>query len=70
MSQGAGSSGVAPSGASPSGAAPSGTGGGGGGGGNASKINSENFLRGGWQTNDNGIVEFLTVYPGFCKCLS
>lgn len=50
------------------GAAPSGSGsGGGGGGGSASKIYEENFLRGGWQTNDNGIVEFLTVYPGFCK---
>lgn len=52
-------------GAAPSGAAPSG--GGGGGGGSASKIYEENFLRGGWQTNSNGLVEFLTVYPGFCK---
>ena len=51
------------------GAAPSGSGGGDGqaGGGGSSKNNEENFLRGGWQTNDNGIVEFLTVYPGFCK---
>ena len=50
------------------GAAPSGSGGGGGGGGGSSaKLYEENFLRGGWQTNDNGIVEFLTVYPGFCK---
>jgi len=60
----------APSGISMTpGAAPSGSGGGGDGaaGGGSSKINEENFLRGGWQTNDNGIVEFLTVYPGFCK---
>ncbi len=47
------------------GAAPSG--GGGGGGGSASKVYNDNFLRGGWQTNSNGLVEFLTVYPGFCK---
>lgn len=60
-------SGSAPSGASMSqGAAPSGSGMVGGGGG-SSKNNEENFLRGGWQTNDNGLVEFLTVYPGFCK---
>jgi len=60
----------APSGMSMTpGAAPSGTSGGGGGGGGSSKADSENFLRGGWQTNDNGLVEFFTVYPGFCKCL-
>ena len=50
------------------GAAPSGSGNGGGGGdGGSGKNNEENFLRGGWQTNNNGLVEFLTVYPGFCK---
>jgi protocatechuate 3,4-dioxygenase beta subunit len=28
---------------------------------------SYNFLRGGWQTNDNGIVTFNTIFPGFCE---
>jgi hypothetical protein len=61
-------SGNAQSGASMTpGAAPSGSGTGGGGGGGSSKANTENFLRGGWQTNDNGLVEIVSVYPGFCK---
>jgi hypothetical protein len=63
-------------GAPPSGsdtAVPSGTGGmgpgggEGGGGGSSSKTDDYNFLRGGWQTNDAGIVAFKTIYPGFCK---
>ena len=27
--------------------------------------NSETFLRGGWHTDSNGIVELTTVYPGY-----
>jgi len=41
--------------------------GGGGGGGNATMTDNFNFLRGGWQTNDQGIVTFNTIYPGFCE---
>ena len=26
---------------------------------------NETFLRGGWQTNENGIVELTTIFPGF-----
>ena len=63
MSMGGG--GAVPSGASPSG------GGGGGGDGTAGMssgmTDSYNFLRGGWQTNDAGIVTFNTIFPGFCK---
>lgn len=46
---------------------PSGTGGDGGGGMSSSMTDSYNFLRGGWQTNENGIVTFNTIFPGFCK---
>ncbi|KAG8786662.1 hypothetical protein FRC20_004790 [Serendipita sp. 405] len=61
------SGGAAPSG----GAMPSGGGGGdaqggtGGGVASASMTDSYNFLRGGWPTNDAGIVTFNSVYPGF-----
>lgn len=43
------------------------TGGGGDGGGGMSSAMTDNynFLRGGWQTNENGIVTFNTVFPGF-----
>lgn len=27
------------------------------------------FLRGGVPTNENGILEFKTIYPGFCESL-
>ncbi|KAG8840891.1 hypothetical protein FRB91_005547 [Serendipita sp. 411] len=44
----------------------SGGGGGGGGGGMSSgKTDNNNFLRGGYTTNANGVVELLTIYPGF-----
>lgn len=56
-----GSGGATPSGGG-SGAAPSG---GGGGGGMSVKTDGYNFLRGGWQTNENGIVTFNTIFPGF-----
>ena len=26
---------------------------------------SETFLRGGWNTDSNGVVEITTIYPGF-----
>jgi hypothetical protein len=26
-----------------------------------------NFLRGGWETNKNGIVTFNTIFPGYCE---
>lgn len=26
---------------------------------------NETFLRGGWATNENGLVEITTIYPGF-----
>jgi protocatechuate 3,4-dioxygenase beta subunit len=26
---------------------------------------NETFLRGGWHTNENGIVELTTIFPGF-----
>ncbi|KIM22474.1 hypothetical protein M408DRAFT_322976 [Serendipita vermifera MAFF 305830] len=42
-----------------------GGGGPGGGGGGSSKTDANNFLRGGYQTNANGVVELLTIYPGF-----
>jgi hypothetical protein len=51
----------------PSGTGGMGPGGGEGGGGGSSKTDDYNFLRGGWQTNDAGIVAFKTIYPGFCK---
>jgi protocatechuate 3,4-dioxygenase beta subunit len=41
-----------------------GSGGGGGGGGN-SIVRNETFLRGGWYTNDEGIVEITTLYAGY-----
>ncbi|KAG8816478.1 hypothetical protein FRC17_000324 [Serendipita sp. 399] len=42
------------------------TGGGGGGGVQSSAMtDGYNFLRGGWPTNDAGIVTFTSVYPGF-----
>ena len=28
-------------------------------------VRNETFLRGGWQTDENGIVELTTLYPGF-----
>lgn len=61
----ASSGGAAPS-AGPSGSGNF-TGGGGDGGGSASKTDDTNFLRGGWPTNDEGIVTFNTMYPGFCE---
>ncbi|PVF99176.1 aromatic compound dioxygenase [Serendipita vermifera] len=39
--------------------------GGGGGGGSSGKTNANNFLRGGYMANSNGVVELLTIYPGF-----
>ena len=39
--------------------------GGGGGGGGTSMSDDSTFLRGGWPTDGNGIVEFLTKFPGF-----
>ncbi|KAG6824448.1 hypothetical protein H0H93_002023 [Arthromyces matolae] len=33
--------------------------------GNTSLIHTETFLRGGYFTNDNGIVEITTIYPGY-----
>jgi hypothetical protein len=47
-------------------AAPSG-GGDGMGGTSSATTDSYNFLRGGWQTNENGIVTFNTIFPGFCE---
>ncbi|CAE6481167.1 unnamed protein product [Rhizoctonia solani] len=38
---------------------------GGGGGGSTSMTDQESFLRGGYATNSEGMVEFLTTYPGF-----
>lgn len=65
-------SGAAPSGGTGSsmstggnGAAPSGGGGDGTGGVSSGMTDSYNFLRGGWQTNENGIVTFKTIFPGF-----
>jgi len=26
-----------------------------------------NFLRGGWPTNEHGIVTFNTIFPGYCE---
>ncbi|CAE6417760.1 unnamed protein product [Rhizoctonia solani] len=45
-------------------AAPTG-GAGGGGGGSTSMTDQESFLRGGYATNSEGMVEFFTTYPGF-----
>ena len=47
--------------------APSGGGGDGMGGMSATMTDSYNFLRGGWPTNENGIVTFNTIFPGYCK---
>ncbi|ESK95935.1 hypothetical protein Moror_964 [Moniliophthora roreri MCA 2997] len=44
---------------------PSGGMGDGPGGGSASLARNETFLRGGWPTNSEGIVELKTIYPGF-----
>ncbi|KAB5590140.1 hypothetical protein CTheo_6405 [Ceratobasidium theobromae] len=41
------------------------TGGAGGGGGSTSMTDQESFLRGGYATNSEGMVEFFTTYPGF-----
>ncbi|CAE6403041.1 unnamed protein product [Rhizoctonia solani] len=38
---------------------------GGGGGGSTSMTDQESFLRGGYATNSEGMVEFFTTYPGF-----
>ncbi|KAG9089415.1 hypothetical protein FRC06_001564 [Ceratobasidium sp. 370] len=47
------------------GAAPTDAPGGGGGGGSTSMSNQDTFLRGGYPTNSEGMVEFTTTYPGF-----
>ncbi|KIM83257.1 hypothetical protein PILCRDRAFT_819495 [Piloderma croceum F 1598] len=39
--------------------------GGGGPRGSPPMTRNETFLRGGWQTNENGIVELTTIFPGF-----
>ncbi|KAH7332968.1 Intradiol ring-cleavage dioxygenase [Rhizoctonia solani] len=39
--------------------------GGAGGGGSTSMTDQESFLRGGYTTNSEGMVEFFTTYPGF-----
>jgi hypothetical protein len=44
----------------PSGSAPAG-----GPGGSTAMTDDSTFLRGGWTTDNNGIVEFMTIYPGF-----
>ncbi|KAG8958208.1 hypothetical protein FRC03_009355 [Tulasnella sp. 419] len=49
----------------PSGTGGMGGGGGGGPGGSTAMSDAETFLRGGWPTNDAGIVEMISVYPGF-----
>ncbi|MGP3956916.1 intradiol ring-cleavage dioxygenase [Nonomuraea sp. 3N208] len=62
-------SGTPPSGA-PTGAPPSGgTGGGGGGGGMAdlTPTDDKRYLRGAQVTNSNGIVEFITIWPGWYR---
>ncbi|HRA33784.1 MAG TPA: intradiol ring-cleavage dioxygenase [Acidimicrobiales bacterium] len=46
-------------------AGPGGTGGGGAGGGGAARTDDETYLRGAQVTDANGVVEFLTVYPGW-----
>ncbi|CEL62341.1 hypothetical protein RSOLAG1IB_10394 [Rhizoctonia solani AG-1 IB] len=55
---------TAPTGTGSMPAAPTG-GAGGGGGGSTSMTDQESFLRGGYATNSEGMVEFLTTYPGF-----
>ncbi|KAI5826480.1 aromatic compound dioxygenase [Schizophyllum commune Tattone D] len=50
---------------SPSASGPPGGGGAGGPGGSMSLERNETFLRGGFPTDDNGIVEFTTIYTGF-----
>ncbi|KAG8719914.1 hypothetical protein FRC09_010401 [Ceratobasidium sp. 395] len=47
------------------GAAPTGAPGAGGGGGSTSMSNQDTFLRGGYPTNSEGMVEFTTTYPGY-----
>lgn len=67
-SEGADSAGAPPAGDNP-GEAP-GSGGpppGGGGGGGANRTDEETYLRGAQVTNADGIVEFLTVYPGWYR---
>ncbi|KAI0793235.1 Intradiol ring-cleavage dioxygenase [Abortiporus biennis] len=50
----------------PSGSAvPSGAPGGAGGMASSALVRNETFSRGGWATNDEGIVELTTIYPGF-----
>ena len=39
--------------------------GGGGGGAATQATDQETFLRGAYPTNDDGVVEFTTVFPGF-----
>ena len=34
-------------------------------GGSPPLVRNETFLRGGWQTDENGIVELTTIFPGF-----
>ncbi|KIM22482.1 hypothetical protein M408DRAFT_332916 [Serendipita vermifera MAFF 305830] len=60
-----GSGGFTPSGTGSMPAPSGGPGGGGGGGGSGSKINADNFLRGGLAANENGVAELTTIYPGF-----
>ncbi|KAJ1308180.1 hypothetical protein OPQ81_003895 [Rhizoctonia solani] len=56
--------GTAPTGTESMGAAPTG-GAGGGGMGSTSMTDQLTFLRGGWPTNSEGIVEFKSIYPGY-----
>jgi hypothetical protein len=41
--------------------------GGPGGPGSSGMSDQNTFLRGGVPTNENGVLEFKTIYPGFCK---
>ncbi|QRW15659.1 intradiol ring-cleavage dioxygenase [Rhizoctonia solani] len=56
--------GTAPTGTESAGAAPTG-GAGGGGMGSTSMTDQLTFLRGGWATNSEGMVEFKSIYPGY-----
>ncbi|MER5178709.1 intradiol ring-cleavage dioxygenase [Streptomyces sp. NPDC002896] len=77
LSTGGGGGGTPPSGAPtdapsgtpsdmPTGEPPSGApGGGGGGGGHEEPTDDERYLRGTWKTDNNGKVEFTTIFPGW-----
>ncbi|CAE6471234.1 unnamed protein product [Rhizoctonia solani] len=56
--------GTAPTGTESMGAAPTGSAGGGGMG-STSMTDQLTFLRGGWPTNSEGMVEFKSIYPGY-----